>query len=263
MGRAAHPEDREGLGGPPGGPGGSGGPPEGPGEVGSPLVGLGGVGRTTQRSGKPIQRFVRGRVVHPDVTEESVDPPCGPGVVGRPSRRVGSCRESLPVVRECSVSVFGWPLEILRVTRRSRRGWEAHPKVLDGSRGPSGRPGEVGSPPVGLGGVGRPTLSFLRGREAHPEVQEGLVVPPEVWEGLVVSPRGPGGVGDHPGGPEGVGNLNRRSKRVERPTQTSGRSRETHPEVWEVSEGPQGSPGWVERPTQRSGRVREAHPVVR
>ena len=69
-GQEAHPEVREGLGGPPEGLkrvgslwesvpevlDGSRGPSGGPGEVGSPPVGQGGVRRTTEMSRKPTQR---------------------------------------------------------------------------------------------------------------------------------------------------------------------------------------------------------------
>ena len=54
-------------------------------------------------------------------------PPGILGGIGRSSRRAGRCQESLPVVREWSVSLFGGPQEVLRPTRRSRKNWEAHP----------------------------------------------------------------------------------------------------------------------------------------
>ena len=42
-------------------------------------------------------------------------------------------------------------------------GWEAHPKVRVGLEGPPG----------GLGGVGKPTRRFVRGRESYTGFREG------------------------------------------------------------------------------------------
>ena len=111
--------------------------------------------------------------------------------------------------------------------------------VLDGSWGPYRGPGEVESPPVGLGGVEwttqmseKPTQKSVRGRVAHPADLEGSVFPP----------RGAGG--------------------VERPIRWSRRGFEAHPKVREGSRGYAGGSGAVGRPTQKSGRGREAHPEV-
>ena len=54
-----------------------------------PTCRLGGVGRTTQMSGKPTQRYGRGRESHPKVREGSGGPPVGGAVVGRHTQRSG------------------------------------------------------------------------------------------------------------------------------------------------------------------------------
>ena len=68
----------------------------------------------------------RGQEAHPEVQEGLGDPSEGLRRDGRDNRRAGRLQESVP-------------------------------EILDGSRGPSGGPREVGSPPVGQGGVGRTT----------------------------------------------------------------------------------------------------------
>ena len=61
----------------------------------------------------------------------------------------------------------------------SGKGWEAHTKVREGSRGPPQGPEGFGVLPGGPRGVGRhtwkserPTRRFSRGRQADTEVQE-------------------------------------------------------------------------------------------
>ena len=78
------------------------------------------------------------REASPDVRECLESPPVCPVVVGRPSRRSGIVRESLPYVRKAHLGV-----------------WE-----------------RSGGPPKFLGVVGRPSRMFVRGQEALTDVRE-------------------------------------------------------------------------------------------
>ena len=129
------------------------------------------------RGQKPTCRPGRSREDHPDVRDAHTEvweglggPPRGPKGVGRPTRRFGR----------------GWEGQL-----GGGRLLESVPEVLDGLRVPSGGPGEVGSPPVGLGGVrrttqmfGKPTQRYGRGREAHAEVRQWLGGPPKGLRGI-------------------------------------------------------------------------------
>ena len=102
--------------------------------------------------------------------EGSGGPPAGLGGVGRPSQRIRRGRESLLESREG----LGWPGEVESPSRRAERGQKASRRARRGReallvrRGGVGRTGRVwedlpnsrerpGSPPGGLGGVGRPS----------------------------------------------------------------------------------------------------------
>ena len=90
-------------------------------------------------------------------------------MVWRPTRRSRRVREAKTKVR--------WPTRRPgRLTRRSVRGWETHPKVQEGLKD---RPKGLGGPPGGLGEIGRPTWRSRRNRLAHTKVQEAH---PKVWE---------------------------------------------------------------------------------
>ena len=103
---------------------------------------------------------------HPQVRECSGDPPAGPGVVSRLSRRSGSSREALPKVRVWSGAV-GRPSRQSKVVGRPSqrygfgREWSGHP-------------------PGSQGVVGRPYRRYGSGREAIPEVRELLGALPKV-----------------------------------------------------------------------------------
>ena len=72
------------------------------------------------------------------------------------------------MVWECLVSVFRWPLEVLRATLRSRRDWEAHPEVRAGSVVPPRGPGGVRDHPRGPEGVEKLTRRSGWGQEGQP-----------------------------------------------------------------------------------------------
>ena len=116
--------------------------------LGVPPVVPGVVGRPSQRVGTPFRRSGSGREARPEVQERSGGPPEGPGVAVRPHRSSGNGREVLPVVRK----------------------WSCVPPVV---------PGVVGRPPKGLGVVGRPSrrsrrpsLWYGSGQEAIPVFRE-------------------------------------------------------------------------------------------
>ena len=84
-------------------------------------------------------------------------------------------------------------------------GQKAHPEVWEGSGGSTGGLGEVGSPPVGLGGVGRTTRRSKRGWEANPEVRKGSKVTPGGPRGVARPTQRYRREGGPSGGPVGVG----------------------------------------------------------
>ena len=190
---------------------GSVGPPRSP---EGPPGGLGGIGRIIRRAG-------RGREAHLESLKGSRGPTGGPRGFRRPTQKLWA---------------LGSPMwRSRRTTRWSWWGQKTHPEVRQWSGGPPGlkwvgRPTRRSKKPTRRSGrVGWPirmsrrsTQRSGRGREAHPDVREGL--------------------GSLPGGPEvppgclgGVG----------RPTRRSGKGLEDHPEVREArpeickgSEGP-------------------------
>ena len=115
----AHPDVREGAG----------GPSQSTGVVGRPTWGSRRPPGGPVRVGKPTLRSCWGREAHPVVREGSGGPPPGPG----------RGRETHPAVREGSGGPPEGPGGIGRLTgmfgsptRRSKRGREAHPEVREG-----------------------------------------------------------------------------------------------------------------------------------
>ena len=164
----AHPEVREGLGGPPGVPEDS---PRGPGEVRC-----------------PTRRFGRGRETLPVGWDVSGGPPRSPGEVRRSMRRVGRGQEVHPDVRKGLVGPIERQEGVGWLTRWAEWCWEVLPEGREGLGVPCGG---TEDPPGGPGGVGRPTRSSCGGREAHPEFRtnrEAYTVGQERMEG---SPGGP------------------------------------------------------------------------
>ena len=90
-----------------------------------------------------------------------------------------------------------------------------------------------GVPPVGLGGVRRPTQRSESGLEPHPRSERDQKDQPKVWKGSRGQHGGLGGVGG--------------------PTRRSGRDRDR-------SGCPLEGSGGVKRPTRRFGRGRENQP---
>ena len=155
--------------------------------------GPGGVGRPFRKSSRPFQRSVRptwkfGRVrkallevwVGSKVPSEGLGGPSG-GPRGHPGGSAG----------------------VGRPTRRSKRGQQALPEVLEAL--PNVQDGSVG-PPTGLGGVGRPFQRYRWGREALLEVPGALMEVQEATSEVRL------GLGGSPASPGWVGRLFRRSR---------------------------------------------------
>ena len=187
-------------------------------------------------------------------------PPEGSSLLGRPSRRFGTGRETFPEVWEWS----GDPSEVWN--------WSGDPpKVQNWSGDPPGGSELVGRPPGVTELVWRPSRRAGTGRETLPEVRN--------WgrEKSGVSPNVPRGSQKAlPEGWEGAGGVGRPSwmaGRIGRPLWRAGRGRVALPESREGSggrqrmgspsrgrEGSEGHPrglGVVWRPSRRDGRVGE------
>ena len=121
---------------------------------------------TTRISGRPTRRSGRGMEAHPKVQVGSGVPPGGPGEVGKPTWRHGRIREDHPNILEAHT-------EVGRTTRRSRRDWDSHAEVWAACEAHTDVRNGSGVPPVGLGGVWRPTRRSRWDWEAHLEVREG------------------------------------------------------------------------------------------
>ena len=173
------------------------------------------------------------------------DPPVGPEVVGRSSRRCGDGRENLLGVRKGLGDPPGGP-----------SGWKTLSEIWICSADPFGGPVVVGDPavgpdwsvdhPVGPEVVGRPSRRSGSRWETLPDVRK--------WSGYP------------PGGPELVGRPSRRSKWLEDPPggpsgwETLSEVRkwlETLSKVRNWSGDPPEGPEVVGRPSQRPGCGRE------
>ena len=75
---------------------------------------------------------------HCYVQEWSEGPPLSPRVVGRPSRKSGCDRDTLPDVRVWSKGPPGCPLLVGMPSRMSVSGWDTLPEVREWSGGPPG-----------------------------------------------------------------------------------------------------------------------------
>ena len=216
-----------------------------------------------------------------DVREWTGCPPGCPGVVGRPLRMSGSCRqtlldvrelwEALQDVRECSGGSPKCPGVVGRPSRMSGCGREALPDVRKWSKDPPGCPGAF-ERPSWMSGSGREALPDVR------ECREALTHVRKLLRGPLGSPGGRlGSPGGNPRCPVVVG----------WPFRMSGSGREALPDIRECWEalthvrrllgGPLGSPGEppgcpevVNRPSRKSvrnsrmsGSGREALPNVR
>ena len=127
-GRESLPEVREGSGGPHGSPG--------------------EIRRLSRKSGRHQEAL-------PEIRE-------GSGGVGRPFRKSGKARDDLPKVRGGIERPSRTSGEVGSHSQKSWRGQDALPKVREGSGGPAR---SLGGYPLSLGGVGRPSWKFGRGRE--------------------------------------------------------------------------------------------------
>ena len=188
------------------------------------------------------------------------DPPGGPEVVRRPSRRSGSGRETLPEVHKWSGDRFVGPLvlkrpyrrsEVIgRPTRSSRGGRQTLPEVRKWSGDPLGGPEVVEVPPVVVKLVRRPSQRSGTRRENLPEFQN--------WSG------------DPPIGLEVVGRPSQTSETcwetslgsvlVRRHSRRCGTGWDTLFKSGTGSGDPPGGLEEVGRPSWRSASGRESHP---